>query len=425
LRRSWGILVLWLLVLAFALGTGRALAYNLLYFMTGAILLALWWSWTNLRGLSIRRVARGQRSQVGRYFEESLELINNSRWPKLWVEVLDFSDLPGHQVSRVVNSLGGHSTFHWQVRTIARQRGRFVLGPMMLTTGDPLGLFHFHREILHTAPLVIAPATVDIPEFAPPTGYLAGGEILHVRTPYVTSSVSGVREYEPGDSFNRVHWPSVARTGRLISKEFELDPLADVWIFLDMHEDAHAESEVELPAWSTEVMPWLHKGEGKLPLPPSTIEYSVTIAASLAQHFLRLDRSVGFLSYAGTREVVQPDRGERQLDRLLEILAVIEAKGSIPLANVLASEGTRLARHTTLLVITPSTDPSWIAGLRGLRARGVQGVPVFLAAKTFGPAGDWQPALAELQATGMTPYFVRCNDEIAAALSHRGGPVMR
>lgn len=425
MRRSWGIFLLWLLVLIFALSTGRALAFNLLYFVTGAIILALWWSWSNLRGLTLRRVARGQRSQVGRYFEESLELSNNSRWPKLWVEVLDFSDLPEHHVSRVVNSLAAHSSSHWQVRSIARRRGRFVLGPILLTTGDPLGLFHFHREIASTSALVIAPATFEIPEFAPPSGYLAGGEVLHLRTPYVTTSVSGVREYEPGDSLNRVHWPSTARTGRLISKEFELDPLADVWIFLDMHEDAHAESEAEAPAWSTEVMPWLHKGEGKLPLPPSSAEYAITIAASLAQHFIRLDRAVGFLSYATGREVVQPDRGERQLDRLLEILAVIEAKGRIPLAQVLSSEGARLARHTMLLVITASTDPTWIAALRGLRSRGVQGVPVFLAAKTFGPAGDWQAPLAELQAMGMAPYLVRFGDDLTTVLSHPAGAAGR
>jgi uncharacterized protein (DUF58 family) len=420
LRRSWGAFLLWILVLAFALTSGRALAFSLFYFVTGAILLALWWSWVNLRGLRVRRVARGQRTQVGRYFEESLELTNNSRWPKLWVEVLDFSDLPGHHVSRVVNSLRAHGSSHWQVRTLARQRGRFVLGPLMLTTGDPLGLFRFRRTLPATSPLVVCPATVDLPAFSPPSGYLAGGEILHVRTPYVTTSVSGVRDYEPGDSLNRVHWPSTARTGRLISKEFELDPLADVWIFLDMHEDAQAESEAELPEWSNEAMPWLHRGDSRLQLAPSTVEYGCTIAASLAQYFIRLDRSVGFLCYAGTREVVQPDRGERQLDRLLEILAVIQGEGRIPLHQVLASEGTRLARHTTLVAITSSTDPAWVAGMRGLRARGVQGLTVFMAARTFGPAGDWQPTLAELQATGLPAYLVRRGDDLAAVLSSPG-----
>lgn len=421
MRRSWAIFLLWFVVLIFALSTGRELAFSLLYFISGAILLALWWSWANLRGLQVRRVTRQQRTQVGRYFEEGLELSNNSRWPKLWVEVLDFSDLPGHMVSRVVNSLRPHTSSHWQVRTMARQRGRFVLGPLMLTTGDPLGLFRFRKSLPSTTPLIVCPATVDLPQFNPPTGYLAGGEVLHVRTPYVTTSVSGVRDYEPGDSLNRVHWPSTARTGRLISKEFELDPLADVWVFLDMHEGAHAETDEDVPEWSNQPMPWLHRGDGKPVLPPSTVEYSITIAASLAQYFLRQDRSVGFLSYAGHREVVQPDRGERQLDRLLEIMAVIQAEGRIPLQQVLTSEGTRLARHTTLVVVTPSTDPAWVAALRGLRARGVQGLSVLLAGRTFGPAGDWQPVFAELQATGMPAYLVRYGDDLAGVLGQPAG----
>jgi uncharacterized protein (DUF58 family) len=157
-----------------------------------------------------------QRSQVGKYFEETLELTNRSRWPKLWVEVHDFSDLPGHHVSRVVNSLGRHSTSRWQVRTLCRRRGRFQLGPITLTSGDPLGIFRFTRQLPDSGTLVISPATLPIPEFSPPTGYLPGGEAVHRRTPYVTSSVSGIRDYVPGDSFNRIHWPSTARTGRLV-----------------------------------------------------------------------------------------------------------------------------------------------------------------------------------------------------------------
>jgi uncharacterized protein (DUF58 family) len=43
-----------------------------------------------------------------------------------------------------------------------------------------------------------------------------------------------VRDYEPGDSFSRIHWRSTARRDRLVVKEFELDPLADIWIVPDM-----------------------------------------------------------------------------------------------------------------------------------------------------------------------------------------------
>lgn len=409
-------LLLWIVTAVFAFATGRTLAFNLWYFVTGVILISLLWAWLNQRGLALRRATRTHRSQVGKYFEETLELVNRSAWPKLWVEVHDFSDLPGHQVSRVVNSLGRRATSRWQVRTLARRRGRFTLGPVTLTSGDPLGIFRFTREGSDTASLVVTPATVDLSGFSPPTGYLPGGESVHRRTPYVTSSVSGVRDYVPGDSLNRIHWASTARTGRLISKEFELDPLADVWIFLDMYEGAHAEAPWT-DAEDDTVMPWLTRRVEQMELPPSTVEYGVTIAASLAEHFLQSDREVGFLSYAETREVVQPDRGERQLTRLTEILAVIQAQGHLPIAEALATDGATLARHTTLIVITPSTDSRWITVLRGLRARGVHGVAILLAARTFGPAPEWEPTLADLQASGLAAYLVKNGDDLTEALS--------
>jgi uncharacterized protein (DUF58 family) len=423
-RRAWGIFALWVLALIFALASGRDLAYNLLYFVTGVIGVTLFWAWANQRGLRLKRATRSQRSQVGKYFEETLELVNRSRWPKLWVEVHDFSELPGHRVSRVVNSLGRGSSSRWQVRTLCRRRGRYTLGPVTLTSGDPLGIFRFTRDVEDAISLVVAPATVDVPQFSPPTGYLPGGETMRRRTPYVTASVAGVRDYAPGDGFNRIHWPSTARTGRLISKEFELDPLADVWIFLDMYEAAHAETP-----WREEIsdepLPWLTKRAERMELPPSTVEYSVTIAASLAQHFLQSDREVGFLSYAGTREVVQPDRGERQLSRLFEILAVIQPEGRVPIAQALATDGASLARHTTLIVITPSTDNRWVTALRGLRARGVRGVGVFLAAPTFGPAPEWSPVLANLQASGLPAYLIQNGDDLPTALSRLASGVGR
>ena len=75
---AWGIFVLWVLALVFALASGRELAFNLLYFVTGVIVVALFWAWANQRGLLLKRVTKTQRSQVGKYFEETLELVNRS-----------------------------------------------------------------------------------------------------------------------------------------------------------------------------------------------------------------------------------------------------------------------------------------------------------------------------------------------------------
>ena len=49
-----------------------------------------------------------------------------------------------------------------------------------------------------------------------------------------------MRDYATGDSLNRIHWPTTARTRRLMGKEFELDPTADIWLYLDLYRDAEA-----------------------------------------------------------------------------------------------------------------------------------------------------------------------------------------
>lgn len=420
MRRLWSILLILILSWAFALQTGRPLAYNLAYLVTAVIVLSFLWAWANVTWVQVSRFTRGRRSQVGKLAEEQFEVSNRSILPKLWLEVRDHSTLPGHLSSRVLNTLGGRKRQRWMVRTYCQQRGRFRLGPMTLSSGDPLGLFHLQRHLPATSTIIVYPAIVDIPAFTPPVGYLPGGEAMRRRTHYVTTNVSGVRDYAPGDSFNRIHWRSTARTGQLMVKEFELDPTADVWLFLDMHGAMHVAAPW-MPEMERRGPAVLWKEREKLELIPSTEEYAVTAAASLARHFLTRERAVGLIAHSRRREVIQPDRGERQLNKILETLAVMEASGHIPIAQVVAAEGRHLSRNTTLIVITPSTALDWVASLRDLRRRGVQGVVVLLAANTFGPADPWQAVWTELIASGLLTYVVRRGDSLAVALSQQAG----
>jgi len=62
LRRSWAIFLLWLATAIFAFASGRDLAFNLFNFVTGVILVSLFWAWLNQRGLVLRRTTRSHRS---------------------------------------------------------------------------------------------------------------------------------------------------------------------------------------------------------------------------------------------------------------------------------------------------------------------------------------------------------------------------
>ena len=420
MRRAWLFILIGVACLVLGLITGRDLFYNIVYLTTLTLVLSLIWTWVSISTVRLARRTRSRRSSVGKLAEESLTVANTGFLPKVWLEVHDHSTLPSHHVSQVMNALAPGRRRHWAVRTICRRRGQFTLGPMTISSGDPLGLFQFKRELKATSSIVVYPAVIPLPSFVPPLGQLPGGDAVRQRTHYITTNVAGVRDYAPGDSFSRIHWRSTARTGRLIVKEFELDPTADIWLFPDMHQAVQS----SLP-FSTEEYedPWIAILRGRkradIELDPATEEYVVTIAASVAQHFVYRDRAVGMVTYGHVREVLQPDRGHRQLTKVLETLAMMRAEGDIPLTQILLSEGERLGRGVTLVVITPSLDRSWVAASRDLARRGVRIVAIVLDPESFGGQRGAENVIAELQMSRVPAYLVRNGDDLARALARQ------
>lgn len=413
-------IVFLLAVVSFVAGllTGRDLLFTLAYLLGLLLIVSFAWAWANLNWLHLSRLTRTRRTQVGRPLEERFTLQNTSIIPKLWVEVRDLSTLPNHYASQVVNGLGPRQAFSWRATTICRQRGRYQLGPLRLRTSDPFGLFPMQRDILATSNVVVYPMTFDLEQFALPVGILPGGDALRRRTHYTTTNAAGVRDYEPGDSFNRIHWRSSARRDRLIVKEFELDPLADIWIVPDMSVYGHVVArEQAAPAPQLGDIPaWWHLEP--FTLPESTEEYAVTIAASVAQFFLRRDRAVGMLAYGQSNEILQPDRGERQFNRILETLSVLRAEGDIPIQDMLHAESHLFPRGTTVIVVTPSTRDDWATAARQLSRRGLRVVTILVNPGSFGGTRSADGLYYLLRAGGQVAYMVNSGDDLAHALSH-------
>lgn len=411
-RNAFYILIIFCLV-AGAL-SGRAFFFNLAYALGAVLVGAFLWSWTAVNWLSVARYTHARRAQVGQPLDETFHVRNTALLPKLWLEVRDHSDLPGHNASHVVPLLWPRRSYGWGVRTLCTRRGEFTLGPMTLLSGDPFGLFQFSRRFPASSTIIVYPLTVPVHGFAAPVGPLSGGEAVRRRTHVVTTNAAGVREYQPGDSYNRIHWRSTARREQVMVKEFELDPLADVWLFLDLS----AQSFVERPSGHA---------NGLLPivpphLPPSTEEYGVTIAASLTQYFVNKGRALGFVTYAPRREIVQPDRGPRQLTRILEILATAHSESELSFDQMLSLEAMHLGRGTTAVLITATQHEAWIAEAHILVRRGMRVIAVLLDAPSFGAPTSRLLQLQQMaEAAGLIVYVVHQDDDLTAALSYRMG----
>jgi uncharacterized protein (DUF58 family) len=414
-KQSIVVLLLVVVALVEGLATGNAVFYRLAYSLLGVTLLAYLWAWYNVSWVQLERQTPSAHGQVGKPSEERFLIQNRGLLPKLWLEVRDNSDLPEHHASMVINSLSARRKRGWTVRTVCRRRGRFRLGPLTLSSGDPFGLFVCRRKLEATASMVVYPLAVDLPTFGPLLGDLSGGGSLRRRTHYVTTNVAGVRDYYPGDTFNRIHWPSTARTGRLIVKEFELDPTADVWLFVDMQsgvQSARMPAERDVAAPDLPLLP----PKALSDLEPSTEEYIVAVAASLARYFLAHNRAVGLVAHSQHREMVQPDRGDRHLTRLYEILAVIRARGQVTMGQLLAAEGVAFGRNTMAVVVTPSADASWVRVLQDLGRRGVRGTGIVVDGQSFG-GPSVMGALQACMDAGIPAYRVREGDALAGALA--------
>ena len=388
---------LWFTTIVVAISTGFWLTWRLTYALMLGVPLAYVWSRLNLRGIEIIADRSTDRLQEGAPYEERITVYNRTWLSKIWLEIDDPSDMPGHVAHRVV-TVGAKSSATFRARSTIARRGLYSVGPVEVTTGDPFGLFRHTRSYGGTQNVLVYPRAVDLPDFAVPPANLPGEGRFRRRTHQVTPNASGVRPYEYGDSFNRIHWASSARTGELMVKVFELDPASDIWIVLDLERGVHA-------------------GEGD----DSTEEYGVSIAASISRFFLTENRTVGFMSYGRGFDVVDPERGLQQYTRILEALALARTWGDAPLADILTNETRRFGRHTTVVAITPSTNEAWVAALAMLQSRGVKVAAIVMEASTFGGAESSLGVFASLAAGDIFSYMVKHSDDLQRALKADSG----
>jgi len=378
-------------VIAFA--TGFWLLFRLAYFVGLAIVLVYLWTRSMIRGLEVDVVRQSQHVTQGQAITGRIVLRSTSRLPKLWLEVEDRSALPGHQAKRLL-SIGGRGLAAWTYSTPTRRRGLHSLGPVVVTATDPFGFFRFSRSFGQETSVLVYPNAPELSNFYVPPANLPGDGRFRRRTHNVTPNVSGVRAYEHGDSFNRIHWPATARTGEMMVKVFELDPASDIWLLLDLEAGVHAGADEE-----------------------NTEEAAVTIAASIARTFLAAHRAVGMIAFGDQLRTNAPDRGANQYTRLLESLALARAQGDVSLADLLLEESRHFGRHTTVVAITPSTAEGWPLALMSLAARGVKVAAVLLEAETFGAATSSLETYGTLTAGGIYTYTVKRTDDLMRALA--------
>lgn len=233
----------------------------------------------------------------------------------------------------------------------ATRRGRWALGPLVVTRTDPFGVAQVRATLGARETVTVWPAVVELP--VPRELLVAEPErsVVGARSP--ASDDAALRDYRVGDDLRRVHWPSSARRGELVVRSDERAGMRPVTVLLDQ------------------------------PGPGDALEWSISLAASVAlavraaghpTHLLTGapadDRGLVDVGMPAAQQLLDatvdlaghPDPASAERALLAELGAVDEADGGSGL--VVAVLGAQGGAGRAALAEVSRTRPSW-AVVRG------------------------------------------------------------
>lgn len=420
---GWIVFLLTLAVGGIGMAATGSLLYVRLVYLGVLVLFTAWvWTWVSLRGVRVLRQARSLRASVGDIFEETIEVSNSTRLPRLFLEVENESNLPQAAGSRLVTMVGSKENRTYLARTWLTSRGAFPLGPTTLRSGDPFGFFTARKTFPSADSLLVLPLIIPLADFPSPPGMLPGGKAIRRKSYEVTPHAAGVREYVTGDPLKRIHWPSTARRGRLMVKEFEQDPQAELWIFLDAQVGIQAEQNPEIEqVWND----WMFIRRPKIKLAASTIEYGACIAASLAHYFIEQRRAVGLVTNGPVYTVISAERSERQESKVLETLAFVSGEGELSLASLVDLQSPQMPLGSSAVLITPSSRDDVLLAVELLQRRNLRPLVLLLMAHSFGGRSGSEALAEKLEQRGVSVCKIYKDADLAETLqafanAHKG-----
>jgi uncharacterized protein (DUF58 family) len=382
-------------VLAFFAGiTGVRLAYTLAYVLVFMLVVAFLWSRMVSRRVSVSRESPSGVYMVGEPFSERFTVRNRGILPIAYCEVRDATSLPGYLSSRAL-SLHGGGTVTWSTRGAFVRRGVYSFGPVQVRLGDPFGLFPRTVRVAPGSSVTVYPAIHAVGEIGPLSAGGGGGDVRRGRSVDMPPEVASVREYDAADGMGRIHWPSTARAGRLMSRVYDTRQSSDLLVVLD-----------------------LQRGHSAGVAPEASLEYAISLAASICHAGLRRGQAVGLVTNDAQHSAIGAGRGEAQRLRLLDFLATATDDGGTGLAETVRRHGEGWRGRGGIAVITSNRDQDWVEALLEVGSRGVRHLAIVVDPTSFGGPGPPLRVLAAWR-VGLDWWLVRRGDDLAVGRRSR------
>jgi len=225
------------------------------------------------------------------------------------------------------------------------KRGRYIFSDVSLIAGDLLGLNTFTRSLDYWQEIIALPRPADLREEIIPYGDYNGELSIERWIIDDPTMIIGVREYTGLEPAKTIHWPSSAKSNRLMVKKFDFTLENTAMVLLNI--------ECVKPFWS---------GIDKKSI--DSIERCISITRGIIEALEEKKIPYGFITNAimsglpAEKNIVYPSSGQTQLSNLLEYLGRMSYNISVSFEDLVLTLWKRDIHCSTHIIITPRVlDP--------------------------------------------------------------------
>jgi uncharacterized repeat protein (TIGR01451 family) len=226
------------------------------------------------------------------------------------------------------------------------RRGAYELGTLQAASLLPSALFKWPRRFRAKDRILVYPRFQPMEAFEVPHGrnYQPGGISIASQIGESTEFF-GTRDWREGDRVRDIHWPSFARTGRLIVKEFQEEYFVRLAMVLDV--------------------------ESRSAKDDALFERSLSLAAGIADVLARKEYIIDLFAAGPEIFHFQAGRALAHLEHILEILACIEPGDRIDLQALEAALIPEASQLSAVIFVMMDWEPGRAALVEKLKAHGV------------------------------------------------------
>ncbi len=285
---------------------------------------------------------------------QMIEIISNNKLiPVIWLQLESEID-PHLQFQKQANLDVKHQQFHrsfFSIMPFTRitrkhtvkcvKRGFYTLKSAVLSCNDALSIVQTYEDLSLDASILVYPKIVPVEHLNLPCQSWMGDTVVRrwiIDDPFM---VSGIRDYQFGDSMNRISWKSTARTGSI--KVYNTDYTSNMKIIILLNIQSNEDN-------------WDDNTNVEL------MEKAISYCASIASYMMSKSIETGFCCNCHSSEdektplLIPAGCGTGHINLLLESMAIMQLKRSVIFHSFMDNMPDSFINNADFLVVTNYVD---------------------------------------------------------------------